>query len=220
MNTFLRLMHEGLHVPQADERTLDVGREILRHHEPVTAITDRLQTAFPVNERDVAGAVTTLARTATQAQQMEQRFQALRQIGGLEFEPPEQGEPGRGSIFGSARLPNGRVQPFGLYLQSFAEHPLVRCISPVGRGLAKPQLDDVLEEHDLQSARIGALDAKEDQSYDLTVEEDTLLAAAAHDLERVRHLIARVTSDADVIEKRLLEHDKPLSTFLTDLQHE
>ncbi|MCF7787142.1 MAG: DUF1587 domain-containing protein [Prosthecobacter sp.] len=220
MNTFLRLMHEGLHVPQADERMLNVGREILRHHEPVTAITERLQTAFPVNEKDVAGTITTLARTAAQAQEMEQRFQTLRQLEGLEFEPAEQGEAGRGRIFGSVRLPTGHVQPFGLYLQSFAEHPLVRCISPVGRDLAKPQLDEVLREHDLQSARIGALDAKEDQSYDLTVEEDTLLAAAAHDLERVRHLIVRVTHDADVVEKRLLEHDKPLATFLTDLQHE
>ena len=220
MNTFLRLMHEGLHVPQADERTLNVGREILRHHEPVTAITERLQTAFPVNERDVAGTITTLASTAAQAQQMEQRFQTLRQLEGLEFEPAEQGEAGRGRIFGCVRLTTGRVQPFGLYLHSFAEYPLVRCISPVGRDLAKPQLDDVLREHDLQSARIGALDAKADQSYDLTVEEDTLLAAPIHDLERVRHLIARVTHDADAVEKRLLEHDKPLATFLTDLQHE
>lgn len=220
MNTFLRLMHEGLHVPQADERTLDVGREILRHHEPVTAITERLQTAFPVNERDVAGAVTSLARTAMQAEEMERRFQTLRELEGLEFEPTEQGEAGRGRIFGSVRLPSGRVQPFGLYLQSFAEHPLVRCISPVGRDLAKPQLDEVLRAHDLQAARIGALDTRADQSYDLTVEEDTLLAAPAYDLERVHHLIARVTHDADAIEKRLLEHDKPLATFLTDLQHE
>ncbi|CAN5895454.1 hypothetical protein BH11VER1_BH11VER1_02050 [soil metagenome] len=220
MNTFLRLMHEGLHVPQVDERTLHVSKEILRHDEPVHAITERLETAFPVNERDLSGKVKALARTERESQQMEQRFQALRGLHGIEFEPVEQGEAGRGRIFGSVQL-NSRVQPFGLYLQSFEEHPIVRCISPVGRVLAEHGLDDSLREHNLPAARIGALsDVKTEQSYDLTVEDDVLLASPAFDLERLRLLIDRVTKAADEVEMRLLQHDKPLSTFRSDLEHE
>ncbi len=220
MNTFLRLMHAGLHVPQADERTLHVGKEILRHHEPVPAITGQLKTAFPVNDDDMSGELTALARNPIDAKRMEQRFQALRGLDGLELEPAEQGEAGRGRIFGSVRT-GCRVQPFGLYLQSFDEHPVVRCISPVGRALDQHELDVALLEHDLPAMRIGALEeVDEDHSYDLTVEDDVLLASPAHDLDRVRVLIARVTRDADELERRLLARDEPLSTFRADLEHE
>ena len=220
MNVFLRLMHEGLHVSQTDERTLQVGKEILRHHEPVPAITEHLRTAFPVNDCDMSGEVTELARTASESAQMEQRFQALRGLDGLELEPIEQGEAGRGRIFGSVRL-GRRVQPFGLYLQSFDEYPIVRCISPVGRVLGQQELDVALLEYSQPVMRIGALEeANDDQSYDLTVEDDVLLASPAHDLERVRMLIGRVTRSADDLEDRLLARDEPLSTFRADLEHE
>lgn len=224
MNTFLRLMHDGLHVPRSEENSLNVATEILRHHEPVPAITERLCTAFPVNDQDLRGELTVLARSNADALAIERRFTdlrvALRNDPNVELEPAESGTAGRGRIFGSVQL-LGRIQPFGLYLQSFEEHPLVRCVSPIGRVLDEHQLDEALSVHLLPPVRIGALaDANDDHSYDLTVEDDVMLASPLHDAERVRQLIFRVTRAADEFERHLLELDQPLSKFRADLDHE
>jgi hypothetical protein len=222
MNTFLQLMHEGLHIPESDDRSVNVSEEILRHHEPVPAFTKRLHTAFPVRPQDLEGQIGELARTPAAAEEMVKRFQALREIRGTEFtfELTEPGEAGRGRLFGSIRL-GDRVQPFGLYLQSFGEHPLVRCISPVGRALSEYDLDHLQQQKELPPFRLGAIEeVKGDHSYDLTVEDDALLAAPAHDLQRVCDLIRRVAAAADDIEKSLLEADEPLATFRSDLGNE
>lgn len=224
MNRFLRLMHEGLQVKESEERTLNVAKEILRHHEPVPLLTGRLQTAFPINkERDLFGPQIELTRTAEQADRFVKRFTALRELGRDELlilEAPETGDTESGKIFGTVLLKN-RKQPFGLYLHSFDQYPLVRCISPVGRVADEYELNDALRLHSLSTMRIGALERGEEaQSYDLTAEDDVLLSKPDHDATRALQLILRVTAQADELERLILGTDEPLTTFREDLQSE
>jgi hypothetical protein len=222
MNTFLQLMHEGLHVPESDDRSVDVKKEILERHEIVPAIRTRLETAFPVQPKDLLGTTHDLVRSPAAAEDMVRRFQSLRDISSADFsfEQAGQGETGRGRIFGTLQL-DDRVQPFGLYLESFGDSPLVHCISPVGRAFSKDKLDHLRKYHEFPSVRLGAIeDSKGDHSYDLTVEDDVLLAAPTHDLRRVRDLIRRVAVAADDLEYSLFEADEPLATFRIDLENE
>src|SRR6185295_162242 len=48
MNTFLRLMHEGLSVPRGDHRRVDVTREMAAGARTVEPIRERLQSAFRI----------------------------------------------------------------------------------------------------------------------------------------------------------------------------
>lgn len=223
MNTFLQLMHEGLQLPEDDERTLNVSREILRHHQAVHAITTRLETAFPVNPADLRGDVKHLARSAQDAETLVRRFVKLRGLATdlrFEVEPAEHGPAGRSRIFGTVRLTR-RVQPFALYLHSFENHLLVRCLSPVGRVQDEHQLDTALAHHRLSAMRLGALEHDaENPSYDLTAEDDVLLSTPEHDLARVTALVIRVTAQADDVERLLLGADEPLQTFQEDLKRE
>jgi len=223
MNTFLRLMHEGLQMPDGEERTLNVSKEILRHYEPVPAITDRLHTAFPINQSDLQGMNLSLSRTPEEAEHLVRRFANLRHIGGdscFKLEAADPSEAGRGRIFGTVQLRH-RVQPFGLYLHSFDKYPQIRCISPVGRVSNQHGLNEALHLHAPPDVRIGALELDGDsRSYDLTAEDDVLLAEPEYDIIRVRQLILRVTSNADELERQLLGSDEPLTTFREDLERE
>jgi hypothetical protein len=223
MNRFLKLMHEGLQVKEVEERTLNVAKEILRHHEPVPVLKGRLQTAFPVNAEDLHGNRTELARTRGQADALVARFTALRELRGnalLRLEPPESGDGESGRIFGTVLL-NNRRQPFGLYLHSFDQYPLVRCVSPVGRVADEHELNEALRLHSSSTMRIGALElGDESQSYDLTTEDDVLLSKPDQDVTRVFQLIMRVTNQADELERSLLGTDEPLATFREDLKRE
>ncbi|MBE2283837.1 MAG: DEAD/DEAH box helicase family protein [Prosthecobacter sp.] len=230
MNTFLELMHEGLQAPQSEESRLKVSEEILRHHHPVPAVTTELQTAFDVQPGDLQGPVRTLARSPEQAVQMSRRFQDLRwrldMALDLQMEAIEPGEAGKHRLFGTIFLPQAdgsrRQQPFGLWLHSFEEHPLIRCISPVGRVCDEHELDEALLRHGLCGLRLGAvLTGRDDHSYDLTAEDEALLGKdGAHDLERVRQMILRVATQADHVERLLLELDQRLRVFHQDLKHE
>ena len=223
MNRFLKLMHEGLQVKENEERALSVAKEILRHHDPVPVLAGRLRTAFPVAEENLHGEQMHLARSPDQANAFVTRFQALRELGQderLDLEPTEPGDIGTGRIFGTV-FRNDRKQPFGLYLHSFDQYPLVRCVSPVGRVADDHELNEALRRHSLSTMRIGALElGEEGQSYDLTAEDDVLLSSPEHDARRVIQLILRVISQADELERSLLGTDKPLTTFREDLQRE
>ena len=55
MNTFLRLMHEGLSVPKGDHRRVDVSRELVDGRRTVEAIRERLRSAFPIQDWALRG---------------------------------------------------------------------------------------------------------------------------------------------------------------------
>ena len=71
-------------------------------------------------------------------------------------------------------------------------------------------------------ARIGAIREMETGSYDLTVEEDVLLAAdPRHDGTRLEALLRQVVDQADRLEQEFLPGlDQPLGAFRGELEQE
>jgi hypothetical protein len=117
-------------------------------------------------------------------------------------------------------LPSRRVQHFVLQLDTFGEHLVVRCVSPVGR-LDEPEIIDKVK---LMSRRIpeqlGIIEEADDRGLDLTVEEEVLLGDPATDARRVEWLVARVTGAADRIEQALWgARDASIDAFRSALVH-
>lgn len=230
MNTFLELMHEDLRAAEYEESRLSVSEEILRQHLPIRAITTELKTAFDVCKDDLQGVRTAPACDPQQIEAMIRRFQALRRrlgnVPGFQMEQIEPGEAGRQRLFGTVFLAHkdgtSRQQPFGLWLHAFEGRPLIRCISPVGRVCTEYKIDDILSREGLANLRLGAVESdREDRSYDLTAEDDTLLGSDEEcDAERVCQMILRAAMQADNVELRLLACDKDLTFFHNDLKHE
>lgn len=219
-DTFLRLMHEGFPTGTAESKRIDIASELQRHVAPPAPYEGKLMTAFPVPEWALKGTVKRLAVTADVAAEMEARFEAIR---GLDLPGLVIGwEPTRGDgrLLGTVQLSSGRVQPFVLLLKSFGGWALVRCLSPVGKVAVDALTSVVAPESRSQQLRLGAL-APEEGSYNLTVEDDVLLAGPTTDLIRVRMLLERLVHAADDLERRHLnELDQPISRFETDLRTE
>jgi hypothetical protein len=221
MNTFLRLMHEGLSVPKGDHRTVDVSRELVNGRRRVEAIRERLKTAFPIPEWAKQGTRRTLATNPETAFALIQRFNRVREspFPGLdvEWEP----SAASGQLLGTVRLKSGRIQPFTLLLKSDGQHLVVRCVSPVGQVGPEEGMPAIVESAHRRRVRIGAILGQDESSYDLTVEDDVLLGAPAFDQARVGALLRHVAESADVLEQVHLEGlDQPFSTFASDLKRE
>ncbi len=219
MNTFLRLMHEGLSVAAPEQRKIDVAREILSPRRYVPQICEKLHSAFPVPPSRLDGAIRKLRVCEIDAQKALQRFERLEQprLGGLPISWQKPAPTGR--LIGEARL-GSRVQPFRLLLRSHGERLVVHCASPIGRvrpeeNHFKPSgFDDV-------PARIAKIAGPDGAFYDLRVEEDVLLGDASVDEQRVGWLIKRVLKQADDLEQQLFkDHDEPLEAFVDELTEE
>lgn len=222
MNVFLRLMHEGLTTAGGEEKKIDVGKELMRGRRSIQQISTRLRTAFPVAPEHLEGPIRELAASASDSAAIEARFVAIAHapLPGVEvsWEP----DCPRGSLFGTVRL-GERQQPFALRLQSLGERLLVRCVSPVGRVGPEESHEEILADVARRNVRIGAIAATEQEhTYDLTVEEDMLLADdPASDPERVAMLLRRIADEADALEQRHLPgHDEALSSFRSQLEEE
>lgn len=219
MNVFLRLMHEGLGQTEAESRKLDVSKEMVAGRRYVEPIRTRLRSAFPVPRSALSGERRGLAVDPAVTQAALTRLERLRgqELGELRVAWEETAPPG--ALLGTVQL-EGRQQPFALYLQSLGERLLVRCISPVGSVSPEEGQDAIAEGVSALPVRLGVIE-KEEHSYDLTVEEDVLLAAEEHDAARVAALIGRVAAQADRLEQHHLPgHDEPLKTFRSDLEKE
>jgi hypothetical protein len=128
MNTFLRLMHEGLAPGARDDRHLDVQREIVTALAPVERITERLHSAFPAPDWALRGKRTRLAATPDVSAAALARFAALHGLdAGLPITWEPNPDPPTGVILATASLPT-RLQPFALYLRTVGDHLVVRCV--------------------------------------------------------------------------------------------
>lgn len=221
MNTFLRRMHEGL-TPAADEqKRIDVGKELVEGPPEVEAITETLESAFPVRPSMRKGDVLALAVSPEQAAAARARFSAIRsaELRGVEV-TWEHGEVGE-SLLGTVKLPGDRIQPMRLVLSSYSDRLAVRALSPVGLVNLGEAMDAVSESVKSFPVRIGAAPSRKEQQYNLTVEDVVLLAAPEHDAARVGALIARVARRADALERvHLPDKDQPLHVFRKDLLRE
>ncbi len=222
MNTFLRLMHEGLAVPQQDQRKIDVGRELIAGRRRTALIRGVLKSAFPVPEWATVGSKRTLAVSGETGSDIRRRFAALKadRVGDLAvvWAPAAP----KGALLGTARVGGGRGQPFMLLLRAEQGHAVVRCVSPIGRTDPEADPQAIADRAARMPSRVGAILTKEDRSYDLTVEDDVLLGAAEHDAARVALLVRRVVEQADRMEREQFEdgRDAPLSEFEDELREE
>ncbi len=219
-DTFLRLMHEGFPTGAIEGKRIEIAAELRRHSAPPAPYDGKLETAFPVPAWALKGTVKRLAVSDGLANRMESRFEALAtaELPGLTIEWTPSYRDGR--LLGTVQLKCGRIQPFLLMLKSLGERPLVRCISPVGRVPAADLDGAVAEDARAHGMRLGALET-EDRSYNLTVEEDVLLAAPEYDAGRVALMLGRLVQTADELERRHLnEADQPLGRFESDMRIE
>lgn len=220
MNVFLRLMHEGLTVSAGEESSIDAGREFLRVRQLVPQIAQRLESAFPVKREDLKGDCIQLAVSPELERKLHERFKRLAsfELPGIVIQWESQTEPD--ALLGTAHLGN-RVQPFALLLGSFDSYPVVRCISPVGRVELAEYQAAVVPSTTTRRIRLGAVQSGEDRTYDLTVEDDVVLAAPEFDALRVGLLIRRVVHEADLLEQEHLPGcDGVLDEFRKDLMEE
>lgn len=221
MNTFIRLMHEGLAVPKGDHRTVDVNKELVNGHRRVEAITTRLKTAFPIPEWALQAKPRQLAVSVDMAAEAVLRFNSLREC--LDFGMPVRWEAssGEGRLLGTASFATGREQPFALLLRSDGSQLIVRCVSPVGRVGTKENFQEVVDSAAGQPSWIGAILTQDAAQYDLTVEGDVCLAGPGFDRQRVGLLLARVLREADSVEQwHFGERDHRMPEFEVDLRRE
>ncbi len=221
MSLFMRLMHEGGVPPPAEQGRIDIGKELIIGKKQAVALHGPLQSAFPIPAWALQGDIKALAVTAAVARGAHERFHRFHGLQldehAVEWEKDEQA----GILLGTVRLSNGRIQPFGLRLGADGDRLLLKCISPVGRVDPAGAMPAISLSSRRLTVRIGAILARDDCSYDLTVEEDVLLGSPQHDAARAAMLIRRVAERADVLERTHLRPlDQKLDLFESDLRKE
>ena len=107
-------------------------------------------------------------------------------------------------------------------LKSIGSHPVVRCISPVGRVGPGDIQDRIVESTARSAMKVGAVVTREELTYDLTVESEVVLAASPETDEiRVGMLVSRTTSQADDLEQQHLPgRDERMDAFRDELNAE
>jgi hypothetical protein len=221
MNTFLRLMHEGLTITDPADRKISMMKEFAGERRAVPQIQGRLRTAFPIAEETLVGKFTELAVKPDQATRAEASFAALKAgqlpFGQITWDPLVQAC----QLLGSISL-NDRQQPFTLLLKCFQDRLLVRCISPVG--VINPSQDQALIQQSVvrSPSKIGVILGSDDRSYNLTVEGDVLLSPDPEvNAIRIAQLLRRVTREADRLELlHMPGRDVKLESFRLDLSTE
>jgi hypothetical protein len=222
MNTFLRLMHEGLVAAGAEERTVQPERELARGLRLPEQICEPLRSGFPIDPELLEGDVHSLASAPEEAKRIEQRFRDL-ELGLPGLQITWEDGSGAGRLWGTVKLPR-RIQPFTLLLRTLEGRPVVRCISPIGRVIQARERDLVINTARKRYVRLGAvrIQGPTDRSYDLTVEDDVLLSDdPTTDAVRVAQLLRRTVTFADQLEQEHLPgQDAPLEAFRKDLAKE
>jgi hypothetical protein len=211
MDAFLRLMHEDLVAGGLQRSQLNVLADVPPQH------AEPLHSAFAVQESDLQGRTRPPAVGQNYSQEVLERFNALHSYDWPNLRVQWENTAPENSLLGTVRM-RGRLQPFMLVLRSVTGFPVVRCVSPIGIvdvGRDAARVSEVTRK--LISRVVLHQDAK-NRSYNLTVENDVVLASPAHDCDRVGELIRRVATEADQCEAELLDEDHVLQSFRTDLE--
>jgi hypothetical protein len=221
MNTFLRLMHEGLVNTGTEDKHIDVQKALARGRRPVEIIREKLRTAFPIPKGATTGDRTQLAVTSSVADTAAHRLDALQQAVGERLGVEWSSSQVPGQLMGTMKLAGNRIQPFTLFLDSLEGTLIVRCVSPVGVVDLDGTHDAIKDSVQSTRVRLGAVRDREAQSYNLTVQDDVLLGGTQHDAARVEALLQRVANQADQVEQiHLPGQDAPLDMFVKELREE
>ena len=123
----------------------------------------------------------------------------------------------RGLAWRSGRLGAGRQTED----DSIDDHLLVRCVSIIGRVAHDTACDDVAEAVAHHPVRICATSVDNEDSYELSIEEDQLLAEREHDAVRVAALMRRVAEHAlSISSDHLPDQSRPLEGLAGRLKEE
>lgn len=221
MNVFLRLMHEGLVTSGVEAKHIDIQQTVARGRRPVEVISKKLQTAFPITDERLRGEVTKLAVTPGLAEATDRRLEALKSSLGVAIGVDWSPTLIPGQLLGTMKLSSGRIQPFTLFLDSLGGRLLLRCVSPVGIVDIHHLQKEIAESVVTSRLRLGVVEDRDEKSYNLTVQEDVLLAAPEHDHARALALLQRVGREADRLEfEHLPGSDQPLEVFQEKLKQE
>jgi hypothetical protein len=97
------------------------------------------------------------------------------------------------AVTGTVSLSSGRFQHFVLHLDTFGEHLVVRCVSPVGRLDDAEAFERVKQLSRRVPEQLGIIEEGDDRGTDLTVEEEVLLGDPGADVDRI-WLVRRVAA--------------------------
>jgi hypothetical protein len=200
MNTFLRLMHEGLTTAPDESRSIDTDSEFVADQRDVPKILEPLRTAFPVRPGDLRGEVRTPAVGQELAEALLARFERIptMELPGLAI--TWDSGTASGTLLGTAHL-GSRVQPFRLRLFSYGTRAVVRCSSRIGP-ISPERLREFASDVATLAIRVSAVADDDQRSFDASIEEViTLPTAADHDAERIAWIVRRVVEVADLLEK-------------------
>ena len=221
MDTFLRLMHEDLALPEFDQKRLSVSHEIMGLPVPPVPISTPLESAFPVKkEVHLNGKGKKLVVDAETERKALERLDRMcaPSVGGLEVE--WQVNAPTGQKIGNARL-GTRHQPFVLEMQGRDERLLLRCSSHVGQLGLRADQKKLMTAAAEGGGRIHVLKVGKKGEWLVSVAEDVLLAEEEHDAARLAWLVERVVWKADDLEMDLFgEKDGGLDEMLDARKHQ
>jgi len=221
MNTFLRLMHEGLSVSRGGHRRVDVSRELVDGRRMVEAICGRLRSGFPILSWALQGGRRALAIDGVKVAVMLERFKRLSMANypGLVIKWEQSSR--NGTLWGIVTLASGRIQRLTLQLKSDGERLVVKCVTPVGRVEPESMMVAIEESALTRQVRIGAILGREEAVYDLTIEDDVLLGDPSRDVPRVAVLLNRVVEQSEILERiHLPLLDQHVTTVESDFPQE
>jgi hypothetical protein len=212
MNTFLRLMHEGLTLPKGDHRRVDVSRELIDGRRAVEAIHGQLRTGFPIPRWALLGRQQVLATNWTVVAALLERFKLLSRATYPGLIITWELSSRDGTLLGTVALATGRTWQFTLLLQSDGERLVVRCVCQAGRVGSDATMASVERNARERPVRIGLTLGREKAAYDLTVEDDVLLRDPCDDVRRVQALLNRVVEQCESLDQA----DLPLLNQIRD----
>ncbi len=221
MNTFLRLMHDGIPATGTELPTINTSQEFLRADKDIPQISTVLRSAFPVRPEMLRGDARSVLDARKMAEEAEEWFSNLRSgdLDGLSisWEPSTV----KGVLEGTATI-GPRKQPFRLELRSYDAGPLVRCVSLVGRVDLGWTADVLRSICSGMSVKVATSPNSDYRSCEITVEGDVILKRVADtDCARTAQLVRRIVSQADELEDRLCEGaDRGIAELRTALDAE
>jgi hypothetical protein len=191
---------EGLVTNGSEDKHIDVQKTLARGRRPVEVITKRLESAFRISKDALKGEVRRLDVRPELAVEIENRLEALRASVGdtlnIEWSPSRIA----GQLLGTMKLYSRRIQPFTLFIDSLGNRLLLRCVSPVGVVDFDDMREAIASSVTSNRVRLGAVKDRDEGSYNLTVQEDVLLAGPQYDAARADALLGRVAEEADRLE--------------------
>jgi hypothetical protein len=214
LNRFLRLMHDNLGMPDAEQSSIDVKEGMLLPPIDPLPSDQSLVSAFDVRDEMLKSATRRLAVEASSVSARRAAFHdASRKLVAWGATITEYSD---GQISGTRRLSGSRVQPFTLLLRSVGGHAVVRCVSPVGR-LTRQEFDATRFAKVVTRplVRISLLFEERIDSYDVAVEGDGVFIDNVDDV--VRTIFVAVTEAADAIELEHFEDDPDYTVINTQL---